>query len=189
MVNGGYWTQLRRYEMPVGIDGSLSHMLRGVPLSFFWSQSFPLGFHISLLISFLSPTKRGEALPFCIFACFCPPLETSLALEPELSWGNWCVRFFSYFYTSLQLSVGQNWRPPLPFTCFLLLAGEEDVESKVRCKMLKQWLSWMGSGDTFRGTWSAVVLSPSTLSRGWLQWFWFFKWAYFGVGLAFGDPD
>ena len=188
MVNGGYWTQLRRYETPVGIDGSLSHMLRGVPLSFFWSQSFPLGFHISLLISFLSPTKRGEALPFCIFACFCP------AWKPTLPWSQSCheeidasVSFHTFILPSNHQLVKID--APLPFTCFLLLAGEEDVESKVRCKMLKQWLSWMGSGDTFCGTWSAVVLSPSTLSRRWLQWFWFLKSAYFGEGLAFGHPD
>ena len=108
--------------------------------------SIRISYFTSCLISFL----RSASPPhICMFFG-----SRSPALEPELSWGNWCTSLS--FPTSLSPTIS------LTISLFSWERRCWDVET-VRLRILKQWLSWIGSGDTFRGTWSAGFCCSSCI--------------------------
>ena len=122
--------------------------------------SIRISYFTSCLVSFLRQERWGSASPLhiCMFLRLSEPLP-SPALEPELSWDNWWLSSTS---PSPSPTISG-----LSLTIFLDLTpgshpGKEDV-GMVRRRILKQWLSWIGSGDTFRGTWSAVYCCSTQL--------------------------
>ena len=114
--------------------------------------SIRISYFTSCLISFL----RSASPPhICMFLRLSEPSPGARVVLRKLMH----LPFFSYF----PLSNHQFDHQPVFLRKKMLRCWDGEIVrcwdgETVRLRILKQWLSWIGSGDTFRGTWSAGVV-------------------------------